>query len=170
MARKSIEKYSGSILPQNWGNMDPSDLWPFMPIYIKSVNDSLFFFTFHLCHWSVYWIITTLFQLVQLYLISAVLCLRGPYSPKLPYNWKRRNGRSELKGQLIRSGIASFNNVIKQSVRWDRPFIVVRLQKIDFHCFVEWFNWLFDVLNISSHLFCVMQCTHYKKQYYRIKI
>ena len=27
-------------------------------------------------------------------------------------------------------------------LRWGQPSIVVRLQKINFHCFVEWFNWI----------------------------
>ncbi len=36
-----------------------------------------------------------------------------------------------------------------------------KVQKIEFHCFVEWFNWLFynNVLNIS-----VIQCMQFKKQ------
>ena len=42
----------------------------------------------------------------------------------------------------------------------DRPFKVVRLQKVDFHCFVEWFNRLFhNTMN-----------THLKRHHNQIKL
>ena len=42
---------------------------------------------------------------------------------------------------------------------WSRPFMVLRFQKKDFHCFVEWFKQLFYnyVVNIS-----VIQCIYLK--------
>ena len=46
------------------------------------------------------------------------------------------------------------------SLRRGQPCMVIWLQKTDFHCFVDWFKWIFYYISNVS----VIQCMHFKKQ------
>ena len=91
-----------------------------------------------------------------------------------PSNINRKNRKTMSELVLLALFHRSFNNVwnkysyfpneiwlpssLKNRLRWG---MVAWFQKVDFHCFVEWFNWLFyNVLNISA-----IQCVHFKRQF-----